>query len=223
MITFKEFLAAQPNIDESGIDSLYNKAHIAVELAREYVQRSGNKDLLKNIAIIANLSSGAYGVYNSAENKKALPKSLEQSLIYYGRINKQNLHSIPKKTIKQYYPQVPDDQIKSSDTIHVNIRRILNELPDDTQRIIEISSTILHEAQHEWERDNLGWTDERGPVKLESEFKNWIYNKDGKNVLNQLINKNRGLFQSSQPSMAQLRSPQLPSPNQLNPILPGQH
>jgi hypothetical protein len=87
MITFKEFLAAQPNINESGIDSLYNKAHIAVELARDYVQRSGNKELLNNIAVIANLSSGAYGVYNSAENKKILPKPLEQSLIYYGRIS----------------------------------------------------------------------------------------------------------------------------------------
>lgn len=221
MITFKEFIAMQPNIDESQIDSIYNKAHIAVELARTYAQRSNNADLMKNIAVIANLASGAYGVYNSKENKKILPKNIQQSLIYYGKIDPNNINLIPTMTIKKYYPQVPQDQIKNSDTIHVNIRRILNELPNDTDRIIEIASTILHEARHEWERDNLGHTDETGPVKLETEFKNWIYNKDGKSVLNQLIAKNSNLFQSAQPKTAQLPSLSQQSPNQSNPISLG--
>ena len=212
MITFKEFVASQ-NVDESQIDSLYRGAHIAVELARLYAP-----DLLKNIAVIGDLASGAYGVYNSGENRKLIPKPVEQALVYYGKVNKNNIHNIPKRTIRQYYPQIPENQIQSSDTIHVNIRRIIKELPNDMDRIIEIASTILHEATHEWERENQGWTSEAGPVKKEREFKNWVYGA-GKQTLASLLAKHRNLFQQpAQLSMGQQNQIPQQSPIQSVPI-----
>ena len=67
MKTWREFLQEQflHPLDEKQIDILYNKAHIAVELVRMY-----NPNLLNNISTIANLVSGAYGIYNSGENRK---------------------------------------------------------------------------------------------------------------------------------------------------------
>lgn len=192
MGSFKEFLQGQ-NIDESQIDSVYNKAHIAVELARTYDRMADKRDLLNNISVIANLASGAYGVYNSGENRKIIPPQLQQALIYYGRVTPQNLHNIPRSTIKKYYPQIKDDQIKNTDTIHVNIKRILSELPKDEDRIMEISSTILHEATHEWERENYGSTSEAGPLKTEAAFKAWMQGA-GKQVLQGLMNQNKNLF-----------------------------
>jgi len=193
MGSFREFLQGQ-NIDESQIDAIYNKAHIAVELAKIYDRTVDRRDLLNNIAVIANLAAGAYGVYNSGENRKIMQPQLQQSLIYYGKVTPQNLNNIPKATIKKYYPQIKDDQIKNTDTIHVNIRRILNELPNDEDRIMEIASTILHEATHEWERENQGVTSEVGPLKTEAAFKAWMQGP-GKQVLQGLMAKNRNLFQ----------------------------
>lgn len=216
MLTFKEFVANQ--VDESQIDALYKGAHIAVELARLYAP-----DLLKNITVIGNLASGAYGVYNSGENRKLLPKPVEQALIYYGKVNKNNIHNIPKKTIRQYYPQIPENQIQSSDTIHVNIRRIMNELPNDIDRIIEITATILHESMHEYERENQGWTSEAGPVKKEREFKDWVYNGAGKQVLSSLLAKHRNLFQQQgTPLMAPQNQPIQQSLTQTSPLQQSQ-
>ncbi|NIQ16988.1 MAG: hypothetical protein GTO02_22175, partial [Candidatus Dadabacteria bacterium] len=137
MTTWREFVRA---VDERQIDQVYSKAHIAVEIVKMY-----NPRLLDNIAVIANLASGAYGVYNSAENQKFIPKGIEDNLIYYGRIDKKRLDTIPKKTLAQYYPQAAN-QIKESDTIHVNVRRIMQESESDFEAVIQIASTIIHEA-----------------------------------------------------------------------------
>jgi hypothetical protein len=151
------------------------------------------RNLLNNISVIANLASGAYGVYNSGENKKIIPPQLQQSLIYYGKVTPQNLNNIPKETIKRYYPQIQDDQIRNTDTIHVNIRRILNELPNDEDRIMEIASTVLHEAVHAYEIEATGVTSEIGPLKTEANFRQWMKGP-GKAILNSLIMKNQNLF-----------------------------
>lgn len=122
MKTFKEFVGQKQNLDFSQITTVYNKAHIAVDLVRWY-----NPEILNNISTIANLASGAYGVYNSGENKKILPKDIQQSLIYYGKINPNSIGNIPEKTLLQYYPQIDKNKIQKSDTIRVNVRRIVNE------------------------------------------------------------------------------------------------
>jgi len=58
-MTFKEFLNTQE------IDSLYQKTKIAVQIVRMY-----NPNILQNIATIADLPNGAYGLYNSEKIKK---------------------------------------------------------------------------------------------------------------------------------------------------------
>ena len=149
MITWKKFLEQMegtPEVDEQQIDRLYDKSKIAVDLVRQY-----NPKLLFNITTIADLASGAYGIYSSGENKKLLPQPLEQQLVYYGKVGRHNLDLVPKITIQRYYPDVPADQIKQSDTIHVNIRRILQESQNDLEAILQIASTIVHEATHEIE------------------------------------------------------------------------
>jgi len=165
MVTWNEFVHAA---DERQIDQLYSKAHIAVKIVDMY-----NPRILDNIAVIANLASGAYGVYNSGENKKVLPKDVETNLVYYGRIDRRNLDNIPKKTLSQYYPQAAN-QIKQADTVHVNVRRIMQEMGSDFDAVIEIASTIIHEATHELERETMGTTSEVGPVNAERHFKQWV-------------------------------------------------
>lgn len=162
---FKEFFH---QVDSKQIESVYNQAKIAVDLVNMY-----NPHLLNNISTIADLSSGAYGIYNSGENKKVLPPNIEQSLIYYGKINKNNIGNIPKKTIKQYYPDIPENAIQSSDTVRINIRRILRESKTALEAILQIASTIVHECTHEIEREMQGWTSESGPIAAERNFMAW--------------------------------------------------
>ena len=151
MLTWIEFVH---KADERQIDQLYSKAHIAVEIVNLY-----NPRILDNISVIANLASGAYGVYKSGENQKILPKNLEANLIYYGRVDRKNLNNIPKKTLVQYYPQVANE-IREADTVHVNVRRIMQESGSDFEAIMEIASTVIHEATHEIERETMGTTSE---------------------------------------------------------------
>jgi hypothetical protein len=165
MISWQEFLEQIHPIDERQIDMLYHKAHAAVELVRKI-----RPDLLDNIATIANLASGAYGVYSSGENKHLLPPDIQTYLVYYGKVNKQNLDKIPKITLLQYYPQIPKDKIRESDTIHVNVRRILAEVKSDLEAILQIGATIVHEATHDTEFQNTGKTSEAGPEAAERDF-----------------------------------------------------
>ncbi len=165
MISFFEFLQ---NTDESQIDRLYKKAHVATQIVKMY-----NPKLLEGISTIANLATGVYGVYMSGENKKIMPPNLEQSLIYYGKVGRHNLDMIPKKTLTQYYPQLHPETIKNSDTIHVNVRRIMMESGSDSEAILQIASTIIHECTHEAEREMTGQTSEAGPVAAERVFMNW--------------------------------------------------
>lgn len=168
MISFNEFINQKQNVDATQITSVYNKAHIAVDLVRWY-----NPQILDNISTIANLASGAYGVYNSGENKKIIPPDVQQSLIYYGKLNPQSIGNIPKKTLMQYYPQIDKNKIQQSDTIRVNVRRILNEKKTDIEAVLEIASTIVHEATHEIERETTGQTSEIGPEQAEKTFVQW--------------------------------------------------
>jgi|SRR6516225_6900328 hypothetical protein len=182
MITFVEFTKAA---DESQIDTLYSKAHIAVEIVRMY-----QPELLADISTIANLASGAYGVYNSGDNRKVLPPEMEKQLVYYGPVGRHNLDMIPKKTLMQYYPYLHPQQIQDSDTIHVNVRRIMQESDNDLDAILEIASTIVHECTHEKEREATGQTSEAGPVRAEEAFMGWA--KQNMNNLLQRFPQLRG-------------------------------
>ena len=165
---FKNWFSKQDTeVDEAEIDRLYDKAHISVELVREY-----KPELLNNVSTIANLASGAYGLYNSGENKKVLPPNAK-FIFDQKHIDPKNIDLLPKSVIKQQYPEIDEKQIKESDTIHVNINRIVKESKTDLDAVLQIAATIVHECTHEMEREETGQTSEVGPQKAEREFMNW--------------------------------------------------
>lgn len=165
---FKNWFGKQDaEVDETEIDRLYDKAHISVELVREY-----KPELLNNVSTIANLASGAYGLYNSGENKKVLPTNAK-FIFDKKHIDPKAVDLLPKSVIKQQFPEIDEKQIKESDTIHVNINRIVKESKTDLDAVLQIASTIVHECTHEMEREETGQTSEVGPQRAEREFMNW--------------------------------------------------
>jgi hypothetical protein len=166
MVNFKEWMK---QADERQLDILYNKTRTAVELVRMY-----NPKILDNISTIADLSSGAYGLYSSGDNKKILPPNTEKSIVYWGKVSRHNLDTIPEKTLLQYYPQLKPQDITPSDTIRVNVKRIMKEFPSDFDRVIQVASTIIHEATHEIERETLGQTSEDSAYAAERKFMDWV-------------------------------------------------
>jgi hypothetical protein len=163
-------------VDESQIDSVYDKAKISVKLAQLYARENRIK-LLNNISTVANLSSGAYGLYNSAYNKKVINQNALQKIRFkFGDdVFKNNkINNIPEVVIKKYIPDIQDTDVQQSDVIYVNVGRIIRELGDTPQAILEIASTIVHEATHEKEREEKGYTNETGPVMEEKKFLNWF-------------------------------------------------
>lgn len=170
----------------SQIDGLYDKAKYAIKLVQLYVRSSPtNKDLLKNISTIAPLNSSVYGLYNSAENKALISNDIrfkfDKNLIK----NNNDIQKLPYEVIKKHIPDIDEKQIKPTDVIRVNVQKIVRELGDTPNTVIEIASTIVHEATHEKEYRTTGKTDETGPKKAESEFKDWV-SKNWKNIANQI-------------------------------------
>jgi len=171
MINFKEFVTQQDqNVDSHEIEHLYDKAKIAINVVRMY-----DPKFLENISTIANLASGAYGMYNSGENKKIMPPDVEQNLIYRGNVTKDNIGNVPTSVIKQYFPDIDERTIRRGDTIHVNVNRILSQAKSDWEAVIQIASTIIHEATHEIERETKGQTFEQGPEGEERKFMSWVH------------------------------------------------
>jgi hypothetical protein len=148
-MNFKEWMDQRTAVEEREIDALYDKARIAVQLVRMY-----RPELLYNISTIANLASGAYGLYNSGENRDIIDPSIEQRLIYKhkGRVTKQQLARMPKRILKQYFPDLDMRYVNPGDTIRVNIKRILSQSRNDLEAVLEIASTIIHESMHDWEK-----------------------------------------------------------------------
>lgn len=164
---------------ESRIDSLYDKAKYAIKLAQEYVKTlsGAERNLLKNISTVAPLNSGVYGLYNSAENKAVLGPGVANKIRFkFGpdAIRQQNnLQRLPAAVISQYLPDVDPRQIAPSDVIHVNVQKIVRELGDTAASVMEIASTIIHEATHEMEYRTTGKTSEVGPKNAEARFMAW--------------------------------------------------
>jgi hypothetical protein len=158
------------DVDEREIDALYDKARIAVKLVKEM-----RPNLLNNISTIANLSSGAYGLYNSGENEKQLPPDIERWLVY-GGVRKEDAGKIPAIVYKKH--GVDPNAITISDKIHINVARILKESTSDLEAVKKIASVIVHEAVHAQETELSGATQETSPKtaqhRFEQEFDNRI-------------------------------------------------
>lgn len=163
----------------SQLDALYDKAKYAVKLAQAYVKTlpGPERNILKNISTVAPLSSGVYGLYNSSENKAVIGPAVANKIRFkFGAdaIRQQaNLQRLPSNVIRQYLPDIDPRQIAPSDVIRVNVGRIVRELGDTPEAIMEIASTIIHEATHEMEYRANGKTDEIGPKAAEARFMAW--------------------------------------------------
>lgn len=189
---FEQATLGTEMVDETKIDSIYNRAKISVQIVQMYDQtRSADpksppdkRKLLLNINTIAPLASGVYGMYMSSENKKVIgPEIVNKMRLIFPKdaMLAQKLQTLPISVIKKYMPDVDEKRIQPSDTIHVNVQRIIKEFGDSPKGIIEIASTIVHEATHELEREFYGKTDERGPEKAERDFLSWV--KQNWNIL----------------------------------------
>ena len=182
MKSFNEWLNENLNVVgtenvNSQIDNLYNKAKYAIKLVQLYGKMT-NQKLLNNISTIAPLNSGVYGLYNSAENKKVLsPIAANKIKFKFGQniLSQNNLNKVPNVVIKQHIPDIDENQLKPSDVIRVNVQKIVRELGDTKEAVIEIASTIIHEATHELEFQTTGKTNEIGPKAAESKFKDWVH------------------------------------------------
>lgn len=166
---------------ESRIDQIYDKAKYAIKIVQMYVKAKSPNDpernLLKNISTVAPLNSGVYGLYNSAENKAVIgPAAASKIRFKFGNdvVRQQNnLQKLPATVISQYLPDVDARHITPSDVIHVNVQKIVRELGDTIEAVLEIASTIVHEATHEMEYRQDGKTGEGGPKAAEARFMLW--------------------------------------------------
>jgi len=172
-------------VDESRVDAIYDKVKTSVQIVQMYDQtRSSDpkstpdkRKLLLNINTIAPLTSGVYGMYMSSENKKVIgPDVLNKMKLVFPKdaMITQKLQTLPIAVIKKYIPDLDEKKVQPSDTIHVNVQKIIKEFGDSPKAIIEIASTIVHEATHELEREFYGKTDETGPKKAEQDFMSWV-------------------------------------------------
>ena len=182
MITFTQWLEQNTlgteEVDSSQIERLYDKAKISVELVQKYDQTlPQDEKLLLRINTILPLSSGVYGLYMSGENKSFIaPDVLNKLKLIFPQdmLLSQKLQKLPISVIKQYVPDVDEKKIIPSDSIHVNIQKILQAAKNDPKlAIINIGATIAHEATHDKEFRKTGKTNEIGPEKAEKDFANW--------------------------------------------------
>jgi hypothetical protein len=197
-------------VSEIGLQKKFDVAKLAVALVRAYDQNlqsplpnTGGKEktpnellnekLLTYISTIANLSSGAYGVFIGKESKKVLASDI------INQIKKdypndptafKKLSELPKHLLLKYLPGIDNSKIIPSDVIHVNISRHIKELGLTYQAIIEIASTIVHEATHVLEKEETGQTND-GPnslvKKAEEKFMNWV--NQNKTLIFQMFKK----------------------------------
>ena len=176
------------DVDASQIESLYANVKKSVMIVRDFdktrpienKQNPVHVQLLRRISTSANLASGsAYGVYMSSENKKWIgPDVVNQIKLIYPNDPTlgQKLQKLPKHTILQYIPNIDEKKIVPSDVIHVDVMKHVKKYGDSPAAIIEIASTIVHEATHVIEQEETGRTaDGSGTAveRAEAEFKAW--------------------------------------------------
>jgi len=179
-------------VDDSQINRVYDKAKIAVDIVRMYSKET-NKKILNNISTIANLASGAYGLYNSKYNKKVISQNAAQKIRFkFGSdiFTSNKINNIPEVVMKRYIPDLRDEEVIPSDVIFVNVSRIIKEFGDSIDAVFQIASTIIHESTHEKEREETGQTSEVKPQQEEKLFQAWfVKNKNRILMKHPILNK----------------------------------
>jgi len=131
-----------------------------------------NMDILKHIITVANLTSGAYGLFDpqKSRNMVVFTEEPDPQQIMEGM---ESLQEAPGK--------------KQGFAIDVNVQRIITESQQkaaaegeadlwEIYAVAEIASTIIHEAVHTVETEQTGTTSEGGPEGAERDFINWFKN-----------------------------------------------
>ncbi len=178
---FLEYINEQSTIgtefvDERQIDAAYDKSKYAVKLVQIYSQMTGQK-LLNNISTISTLNQGVYGLYNSGENKKIIGNQVANKVkMTFGDdvIQGKKLDQVPNAVIKKYIPDIDMKHLQPSDVIRVNVQKHIAAHGDTLETVIEIASTIVHEATHEIELQTTGQTNETGPENASKQFLSWV-------------------------------------------------
>jgi hypothetical protein len=172
------------DVNSSQVESIYGKVKQSIDLVKMY-DRQTRLNLLVNISTIANLASGsAYGVFMSAENRKAIGPDVAKNIqVVYPNDPSlaQKIQKLSKHTLLQYLvkhdPSIDPKKIIPSDVIHVDVKKHLQKYGDSPAAIIEIASTIVHEATHVKQYEDEGHTED-GPgtevEQAEASFKNWV-------------------------------------------------
>lgn len=177
----ENFTLGTENVDSSQIEAAYNKAKLSVKLVQLY-DSSTNQHLLKNINTIATLGSGVFGMYMSHENRRAIGKNVVDQfklLFPQDMMLSQKLQTLPSAVIKQYFPNVNERDLQPSDTIRVNVHSIVSKFGDTKEAIVEIASTIIHEATHDMDFHNKTQSLSKAQAETnadnaETAFENWV-------------------------------------------------
>ena len=190
-------------IPQVGVQKKFDIAKLAIQLVRAYDEtlqsplvRTGgrvktpnellNQKILPYISTIANLSSGAYGVFVGKESKKVFAADI------INQIRKdypndpyafKKLSDLPKHVLIKYLPGIDDSKVIPSDIIHINIARHVRELGMTPQAVIQVASTIVHEGTHVLEKEETGQTrDGAGSLvqMAENKFARWVESNKAK-------------------------------------------
>lgn len=154
----------------------YDKANLAVQLVNAY-----DSNILRNVSTIVPLSGSAYGVYMNSENIKGIDPKMR--MIFRGYIDDKQIDMMPKTQLIEYFKRFEgrpgfedvdftnlENSIEANDTIRVNVNKILSEIDSEYLQVIEVASTIIHEATHANEMEEQGSTSEAGPEAAERAF-----------------------------------------------------
>lgn len=194
MKKFTEWLSEQVDMSVVGTENVidkisynYGKAKLAIDLVRKYDQTlPPQSKLLLDISTVAPLTKNVYGLYNSTENTNILGPEVEQKMaLRFGKPvwdkYKEKLERLPLAVLKKQlkvYPEIDLNKIKTSSVINVNINRNRQAWAGkpnaDALAVLEIASTIVHEATHAMDvKNGVNPTEDRA-IAAEKRFKEWV-------------------------------------------------
>lgn len=174
-------------VDARQVMAIYNRVKDSIELVKMYDQTLPvDKQLLRHISTIADLHAGsAFGMFVNSDNTNVIGSDVMQKIKMIYPNDPMIGHKVQKLSRKQILDNLPDHvrkeidprKIQPSDIIKIDVKKHLSKYGDSPAAIIEIASTIAHEATHVLEYVEKGETYD-GPgtavEKAEQAFKSWV-------------------------------------------------
>ena len=174
-------------VDASQVLTKYAKIKDSIELVRMYDQNlDPEHKLLYDISTIADLHSGkAFGMFINTENSNVIGKDVMDQIrkIYPNDpLIDKKVQKLSKKQILDHLPDeakktIDPKKIIPSSIIRISVDDHIKKYGDSPAAIIELASTIAHEATHVIEYRDKGKTFD-GPGTMvqqaESSFKAWV-------------------------------------------------